>query len=480
MATALICETVTGRTTAELLAGRDRATAADLVELRLDGVEDLDLDRVLSRRPAPLVVTCRPQWEGGRFDGDEEARRQILERALALGADFVDIEWRAGFDALIATAPSRVVVSSHDFSGVPGDLNDRARAMRATGAAIIKIAVTAARLSDTLPLLDIGRQGNAVVVGMGPAGVPSRLLASRFGSTWTYAGAGAAPGQIPTDEMLTRFRFRTIGQGTEVYGVVSTTALDSLSPDLHNAAYAAAGLNAAYVPLPAADFDDFLTFADRMGLSGASVTVPFKGDALEAATTAGPLARTVGAANTLRRTAVGWEATNTDVEGFLEPLETTYGAPLQGTRAAVLGAGGAARAVVVALRSRGAQVSVHARRLEQARQLEVLGASVGPWPPAGDSWDLLVNATPLGGPSSRDVSPLPDGPFGGRLVYDLTYGTEPSPLLADARRAGCRILDGLPMLVAQAERQFEWWTGRRPVAGVMGAAVGITPSVGVD
>ena len=94
----------------------------------------------------------------------------------------------------------------------------------------------------------------------------------------------------------------------------------------------------------------------------------------------------------------------------------------------------------------------------------------GVWPPTAGSWDLLVNTTPLGGTTRRDESPLPGGPFGGRLVYDLTYGAGESRLLREARAAGCRTLDGLPMLVAQAERQFAWWTGRQPREGVMRAA----------
>jgi shikimate 5-dehydrogenase len=83
---------------------------------------------------------------------------------------------------------------------------------------------------------------------------------------------------------------------------------------------------------------------------------------------------------------------------------------------------------------------------------------------------VLVNCTPLGSAAAPDASPLPGGPFDGRLVYDLTYGSAESPLLRDARLAGCLTLDGLPMLVAQAERQFEWWTGSRAPKGVMRAA----------
>jgi shikimate dehydrogenase len=137
-----------------------------------------------------------------------------------------------------------------------------------------------------------------------------------------------------------------------------------------------------------------------------------------------------------------------------------------------MGAGGAARAVAVALLSRGSRVTIHARRREQAADVAAgVGADAGAWPPPARSWDLLVNCTPLGGPAARGETPLPGGPFDGRLVYDLTYGDRETPLVRDARTAGCLAIDGLPMLLAQAERQFEWWTGQKAPGGVMKAAV---------
>ena len=474
---ALLCETVTGTTMRELLAARDAAAVGDMVELRLDGVAGLDVAGALLGRRTAAVVTCRASWEGGKFDGSEEERRAVLRQALELGAEFVDVEWRAGFDDVIAIDPARVVVSFHDFTGMPAGLDDRVAAMRRTGAGTIKVAYVARRLCDTLPLRAIAEQGQAVVIGMGEPGVPSRLLAARYGSRWTFAGQAVAPGQMPAARMRDVFRFRAIGPATRLFGVVSRTAMHSLSPVMHNAAFAAAGVDAVYVPLTTDDFSDFLAYADAMGFEGASVTIPFKLDALRASSVPEPIAVAVGAANTVRRLRQGsqlaraWEANNTDVDGFLAPLGPLFPKGLSGIRASVLGAGGSARAVVAALMSRGAHVSVHARRPEQAAEVaQAFGAAAAALPPSPGSWDLLVNSTPLGGANRRQESPMAGVALDGRAVYDLNYGDGDSALVAEARRAGCVVLDGLPMLIAQAERQFEWWTGQRPVPGVMQAA----------
>ena len=237
-----------------------------MVELRLDGVKDLDVARALHGRRRPVIVTCRPAWEGGRFAGSEEERRTVLTRALALGAEYVDVEWQAHFDDLVRTNPAKIVISSHDFTGVPADLCARVRAMRTTGVSVVKVAVMATRLSDTLPLLDIAREGNAVVIGMGEAGVPTRLLATRFGSRWTYGGNGIAPGQMPAARMVEEFRFRSITGQTAIHGVAGEAVLTSPLPAMRNAEFAAAGVDAVCVPLPGADTADIQAFADALGI----------------------------------------------------------------------------------------------------------------------------------------------------------------------------------------------------------------------
>lgn len=469
MAAAKLCVTVTGRTTAELRERRDRVIGADLVELRVDSVQDPDAAGALAGRRTPVIFTCRAAWEGGRFAGSEEERKRILADALELGAEYVDIEWRAGFGDLITRrGGSGVVVSLHDFEGLPPDLDARAAAMRATGADVVKIAVKARRLTDCLTLRAIARASSqpTVVIGMGDAGVATRVLPSRFGSSWTYAGDGVAPGQIPAATVLDQYRFRSITERTAVYGVVGNPVGHSLSPAMHNAAFRAAGLDAVYLPLAAADFDDFLAFADALNLQGASVTAPFKVAARECAHKVDDAGRRVGAVNTLRRRGQQWEACNTDIPGFLAPLTSMMA--LRGIRATVLGAGGAARAVVDALLTAGARVTVAARNPVRARELaEASGVQAGSWPPGAGSWDLMVNATPIGTFPDVDDTPLPGGPFGTGVVYDLVYNPPETRLLRDARAAGCRTLGGLDMLIAQAERQFEWWTGRPAPDGVM-------------
>ncbi len=466
MPPALLCATVTADTMAELRHRRDLVQGADLVELRLDGVVDLDVAGALAGRRTRVVVTCRPTWQGGRYDGDEQARVAILESAWALGADYVDVEDGAAEQLVRRSGGARIVRSFHDFERVPADAPARLRALLASGAEVVKLAAMTHRLADVVTLADLARtaDGRAVVIGMGPCGAASRILAAQFGSPWTYAGDGVAPGQLPLARMRDEFHVPLVTPDTAVYGLVGQPVDHSLSPAMHNAAFRAAGLDAVYVPLAAADFADFELFAAAFRVRGVSVTAPYKLDAHRAS--AGPSSATrLGAINTLRHTGAGWEGRNTDIEGFLAPLA---GRTLRGARVSVLGAGGAARGVAAALFAEGATVRLHARRRDAARATAAAcGVVAGPWPP-DDDWNILVNATPVGTAPRVDDTPLRlSGSLAGRLVYDLVYNPPETTLVRQARRHGADVLGGLPMLVAQAAAQFHWWTGQQPSSSLM-------------
>ena len=472
---AKLCATVTGATMAELRANRDRAAVdADLVELRLDYTSDPDVRGALAGSQVPVIVTVRPTWEGGRFDGPEERRRALLVEALDCGADYVDIEWRAGFDDLIRGRHGRkVVLSMHDFDGLPRDLRGQYYAMRATGAEVVKLAVQANSLGDTLTLRNVVQTDagdeKRILIAMGTAGVASRVLPDRFGSAWTYAGDKVAPGQIDLRRLVNEYRFRQTSSSTAIYGVLGAPVSHSLSPVMHNAGFEAVTKDAVYLPFESLGVDDFIAFADAFDIRGVSVTAPFKESMASSVASMDATGLRVGAINTLKMVKASWHGLNTDVEGFLEPLVGRL--KLNKARATVLGSGGAARSVAVALAGRGAAVSICARN--SARAFSVAGlvaGSVQSLPPPQGSWDLLVNTTPVGTYPDVDATPVPEGPFDGRLVYDLVYNPPVTRLLADAAAAGCETLGGLAMLVAQAERQFEWWTGERPPAGLFRSA----------
>jgi len=463
----LLVVTVAAPTMAELRVKRDAGADADLVELRLDSVRDPDVAGALADRRGPVIVTCRPKWEGGSFEGSEDERRAILDCALRLGAEYVDLEFKAPFarDMIAATSGKRVVVSTHDFEGVPEDLIDRVRSMRSTGAEIVKVAVMANSLSDCLHLLALERTGSTVLIAMGPAGVATRVLAAHFHSCWSYAGDGHAPGQISCARMLEEFRFRQITESTDIYGVVGYPLAHTLSPAMHNAAFGAAGVDAVYLPLVASSADDFVMFATALGVKGASITIPYKVDLFQRADRLDELARRVGAVNTYRRDGAQWEACNTDVSGFLAPLQGRL--DLRGARAAILGTGGAARAVAVALGSAGSQVTVYGRSRSKADAVASLVSGAGEqFPVPAESWDLLVNTTPVGMFPKVGDTPFA-GAFDGRVVYDLVYNPAETRLLKEAAAAGCQTIGGLDMLVAQAEDQSAWWLGRRPPANLM-------------
>jgi 3-dehydroquinate dehydratase/shikimate dehydrogenase len=343
--------------------------------------------------------------------------------------------------------------------------------MRGTGAEIVKIAVRAHRLSDCLPLLalgsSMGRHGGLVLIAMGECGIASRVLAARFGSVWTYAGAVPGIGQLAPDRLLNDFHFRQVSEATDVYGLVGSPVAHSVSPAMHNAAFQAARLDAVYLPLAATDVDDFIAFGRAIGLKGASVTIPFKVSLFDRVDEVYPVARRIGAINTIRVQDGRWIGGNTDAAGFLLPLQERA-IPLQGVRTSILGAGGAARAVAIALAPTGAELTVHARSRDHADEVAmIVSAKTGPWPPEPGSWDLLVNCTPVGMHPKVEETPLPAGALTGKIVYDLIYNPGVTRLLREAAIAGCDIVGGLDMLVGQAHEQFRWWTGVRPPPGVM-------------
>jgi 3-dehydroquinate dehydratase/shikimate dehydrogenase len=455
---------------------------ADTLELRVDCLEASARGKaggLPGHTRLPVILTVRRCSDGGRFEGGEPERIALLSRLVGEGFANVDLEedlTAPSLESVAASKGCRIIRSLHDISGVPENLAERLPRLARSPRELPKAAVTVRGTADLLGLLDVFSRTRGVpkiLLGMGEAGFCTRMLAARLGSALCYTSvtdAPAAPGHVDPRTAAELYRFRSIGERTAVFGVTGNPVSHSLSPLIHNRGFAALGLDAVYLPFPADDIGGMLQAARVMGVGGLSVTVPHKEAVLPLLSKPDALVQAVGACNTALwdSSTAGWAGTNTDVEGFISPLRGLYGGKIPGgLRATVIGAGGAARAVVYALAGQGADILILGRTPERARALAQ--SAKGRWAELDDSAyalmesysDLIVQTTPLGMDPQPERDPIPGYRFSGReIVYDLVYNTSMTGLLSRARRAGCGIIEGKQMLLAQAYAQFEMFCGR--------------------
>jgi 3-dehydroquinate dehydratase/shikimate dehydrogenase len=342
--------------------------------------------------------------------------------------------------------------------------------------------------TDNLRMLEMVRASKVPTVGicMGDIGMPTRVLAGRAGAPFTFAtfhdDRVLAPGQIGWRQMRDVYRYESITPKTRIYGVVADPVAHSLSPVVHNAALAAEGIDAVYLPfrVPAEQIGEFLSGAGRWPLSGLSVTIPHKEAVLPFATLKDDLVAAIGAANTLAFKPTGVSASNTDATAAVESLEAAIrdqDAAVEGLgvkTAIVLGAGGAARAVAFALRKRGVDVSVASRTLERTKKIAAeVGCKAIDWAARYRlPYDCLVNATPVGMHPNVDETPFDKEHLRSYMVvFDTVYNPENTLLVKEARSIGCRIVTGVDMFVRQAAIQFRIWHDREPPHHVMREAL---------
>lgn len=499
-----------------------RAAGAELLELRVDLIGDVPaVEQFLASRPTlPVILTVRGRDEGGAWEGGDDERIALIERLGLLMPGWVDIElaaWRrsanlrqkvglvaasaerrtADGEPAVARARNRLILSAHNFAATPSDLRAVFDALLATPSDAIKGAFAAADASDALRVLvELERcavERDTIALAMGEGGLAARVLARKFGALLTFAalepGGESAPGQPTIAELRGLYRWDKINRATRVFGVVGWPVTHSQSPLIHNAAMAAADIDGVYVPLPVqSDYDAFARFMGlvaanpRLDIAGLSVTIPHKEHALRWLDEHGghvtPLARRCGAVNTLTRSADGeWTGDNTDAPGALAAIRSCARfatGNLSGVRALVLGAGGAARALVAALVEAGAGVTIANRTGSRAAALAAgLGAKAIEWSQrAHHPCDLVVNCTSIGLWPDTGRSPMPPAALDPRaVVFDTVYRPRHTRLLRDAERAGCATILGLEMFLHQAAAQFERWHGGGSPLSAMRAAL---------
>lgn len=489
---------------------RDAALAAeagaDLVELRVDHLTKLgDIGPMVKACRLPVIITCRPTWEGGHSHLPDGERRSLMVHAhTTLGVKHVDIE----LETLRKTSENPHensvgrIISSHDFEGRPVKLNNLVAELNAAPGEVAKIVWTARTIRDNLEAFELlqHRQKPMIALCMGEAGLISRVLAKKFGAFLTFAtlpgDAGTAPGQISVQDMKRLYRWDAITPATKTYGVVGSPIAHSMSPAIHNAAFDATRHDGVYLPLLVnAGYESFKAFMESfvpfagLDLSGLSVTIPHKENALrylqEKNATIDPLAARIGAVNTITidRNGAGGptlSGTSTDYAAILDSITATLGITreeLANYRVAVLGAGGTGRTAVAALAHYGATVVVYNRTKDRADALaaEFNGQSgkvvAARWEKLCDSCcHIYINTTSLGMHPNVDASPFDDAAPAftpDTLVFDAVYNPIQTKLLKQAEAAGAKTINGVEMFVRQAAGQFEAWTGKNAPVEVM-------------
>jgi shikimate dehydrogenase len=449
-----------------------------LVELRADRLRAGEIGPFVDRSPLPVIVTVKERGSGGHFDGSTEERRAILEAGLGAGAAFVDVEWRGSlFDLALGPSAGRVVLSDHGSPCDPAALRATYRAMASTPAARLKIVPRASSSVDAcavrLILEEARSDGRELASFTEGRGSFTRIFALSWGSWGTYAAVTrpTGGGQLGARDLLEVFRVGDLSESTRRHALVGRGVDASPSPALHAAAYRESGIDAVLVPIEAEAPEDVLSLLEpgALGIEGLAVTIPLKEAMARRCALRDEVSRRATAVNTVRVGPDGLDGFNTDGPAARD-LILAHLAP-SGAAIAVVGAGGTGRAVAAALASAGASVTLYGReRARVDRWARAMGIASGDLASLGGaSWDVLVQATPLGRFGERVVS---SESLRGRVVLDAVYGAVPTPLVRDARARGVRTIDGFDLLVAQAVLQIERLTERRVERSVLERALG--------
>ena len=478
-----------GLPTAEKLlehARREINLGESFLEFRLDYLADplqgVEAIRTLlgSYPDCMILATCRRHQNHGRFNGSIEEQLRILHQAVEAGARAVDVEIesaeraRAGLDEL--RAKTFFIVSYHNYEGTP-PLEPLLKRMGKVAADAWKIVTTARKPSDSQRVLALSKafpRGRLILLAMGEMGFPTRVLSPAMGGLYTYAAPssaeGTAAGQVCSRQLRHLYRIDKFTRMAKVFGVIADPVRHSISPQVHNRALQARRVDGVYLPflVRAPQLRDFMICAEKLPVTGFSVTLPHKQRIVRYLDAIEPLARRIGAVNTVWRKAGKWRGTNTDTDGVTVPLAKHL--RLSKAKILVIGNGGAARGAAFSLVDAGAAVSITARNPDRARALaKAAGAEAVPRELAlqrSRRWDAIVHATPLGMWPQVEECFFEDY-IPGDLVFDMVYKPRETRLLRLAREQGCAVITGVEMFVEQAVRQFEIFTGESAPRALM-------------
>jgi 3-dehydroquinate dehydratase / shikimate dehydrogenase len=425
-----------------------------------------------------LLATCRRRQNHGKYNGSVEEQVRILQSAIEAGARAVDIEIESAENCAERLQSLRsqayLLLSYHNYGGTP-PLESVLRRMSRIPADGYKLVTTARKPSDNYRVLGLARSNAKtpmVLLAMGEIGFPTRVLSTAFGGLYTYAtpnaAEGTAAGQVSARQLRHLYRIEKFTRDARIYGVIADPVRHSISPAVQNRAFQARRADAVYLPflVKPVQLKDFLMLADKLPLAGFSVTIPHKQKILRYLDLIDPLARRIGAVNTVWRKAGKWRGANTDAHGVTVPLARRV--RLARSSVLVVGNGGAGRGAAYALAESGAKLAITGRNPDRVRALakacdaEALSREQA----EARMFDVLIHATPLGMYPRVDQCFF-DGRVPAKLVFDMVYNPMETLLARKAKDQGATVIPGLEMFLEQAARQFEIWTGDNAPRAVM-------------
>jgi 3-dehydroquinate dehydratase/shikimate dehydrogenase len=478
----------------EELAGM--AGAAHRLHVRADLIGDLDVAWLRSHFRGELVYTLRSRAAGGADDGAGE-RRNRLRRAAA-EYDFVTLEPGDLVPSLLARIPESKRIVAASFGAVDAaTLLDALRHLSATPARLYELTSAARHPGDELAapaMLRAAGRRDVTAWATGLSGIWTRIVAPWLGAPVVYGRAGelddAAEGLLTVARLVETYGFPDLPPVEQLFGMVGSPILHSLSPRIHNAAFRALGRPALYLPFHVGEerFGDFWTnvvdsgATDALGLPlrALSVVSPHKAVAVRATTERSAIVQRADSTNFVHRNGTGWIAETTDADGVLLTLRQR-GVPCRNRRVAVIGCGGSGRSMAAALQSAGADVTLVNRGLDRG-SLAVRLLNLPFTPLRGFSpkpFSIVINATPVG----REEEELPfalDDLRRDAVVLDLVYRDRPTQLVMRTRGPGRVTIDGWDMLVTQAMRQFELMTGSEMPDGLARQTLGFEEAAAAE
>jgi len=452
---------------------------ADLVEVRLDHLDSISADTISQTRRAaqgPTIATLRSRRQGGRSDLKDKDRESKMSQVV--GSDFEYVDFELGTDdKLLAKVMEEeirpITIVSHHFgkpvsrSKVESTLIDACKA-----GDIGKVAMPCEHAGHAIMLAQLGlnlakSRKRYVLIGMGAQGQLTRVCANQIGSKLAYAclpGKEAAPGQLDIVAQNRLLKGKRL-----LLGLLGHPVSHSVSKPMQEAAIDRAGLVGSYIPFdfPSEELDRrALNTLRELGFIGLNVTIPHKQWAFDICSRMGTAAAETKAVNTLTLGQKSIVGENTDVTGFARLIDGKI-IILRNHKCLVVGAGGAARAVVYVLTERGARVTITDIEMKRARKLareyDCRAVAPGSFFRSKDEFSLIVNCTPVGMKGVSDKSPVKDYLFKpGSAFIDIIFNPPETTAMKIAMQRGASAHGGLEMLVQQGAESFRLWTGKEP------------------